>query len=98
MFLTQYSSLGDLVAVYAFYAAATHAEQYLTPAYLDLPHPALYTLARVAIWALYGFAAGLPLTGIWVIAHECGHQAFSDSKFFMRLSSESATPPYSLAS
>jgi len=23
---------------------------------------------------------GLPATGLWVIAHECGHQAFSTSK------------------
>jgi omega-6 fatty acid desaturase (delta-12 desaturase) len=38
-------------------------------------------LARYAAWALYAFAAGLPGTGVWVIAHECGHQSFSESKF-----------------
>ncbi|MFZ8398872.1 fatty acid desaturase, partial [Staphylococcus aureus] len=27
---------------------------------------------------MYGFVQGCFLTGIWVIAHECGHHAFSD--------------------
>lgn len=36
--------------------------------------------ARVALWTLYTFLQGLFGTGIWVLAHECGHQAFSTSK------------------
>ena len=28
-------------------------------------------------WMVYGFVQGLIGTGIWVLAHECGHQAFS---------------------
>jgi omega-6 fatty acid desaturase (delta-12 desaturase) len=32
---------------------------------------------RFALWAAYGFVQGLFGTGLWVIAHECGHQAFS---------------------
>ncbi|KKK20032.1 oleate delta-12 desaturase [Aspergillus ochraceoroseus] len=36
--------------------------------------------ARVALWALYTVVQGLVATGIWVLAHECGHQAFSTSK------------------
>lgn len=36
--------------------------------------------ARFCLWGLYGFIQGLFGTGIWVLAHECGHQAFSTSK------------------
>lgn len=31
-------------------------------------------------WNLYAFWMGCVLTGHWVIAHECGHGAFSDSQ------------------
>ncbi|WFD32381.1 hypothetical protein MSPP1_003426 [Malassezia sp. CBS 17886] len=41
---------------------------------------AVQTAVRYALWAMYGFVQGLVFTGIWVIAHECGHQAFSPSK------------------
>ncbi|RCK57605.1 Delta(12) fatty acid desaturase [Candida viswanathii] len=33
---------------------------------------------RFAAWAGYVWCQGLFGTGIWVLAHECGHQAFSD--------------------
>ena len=33
---------------------------------------------RTAAWAGYIWTQGLFGTGIWVLAHECGHQAFSD--------------------
>ena len=36
--------------------------------------------ARVALWTLYTVLQGLFGTGVWVLAHECGHQAFSPSK------------------
>ncbi|PWN90170.1 hypothetical protein FA10DRAFT_266663 [Acaromyces ingoldii] len=39
-----------------------------------------YSLARFALWSAYAFAQGLVFTGIWVIAHECGHQSYSASK------------------
>lgn len=35
---------------------------------------------RVIAWSIYGFLNGLFGTGCWVLAHECGHGAFSDSK------------------
>lgn len=35
---------------------------------------------RWALWSLYGFLSGLFATGLWVLAHECGHQAFSTSR------------------
>lgn len=39
-----------------------------------------YSISRFSLWALYSLAQGLVWTGIWVIAHECGHQGFSESK------------------
>ncbi|RLV96481.1 hypothetical protein JA1_000001 [Spathaspora sp. JA1] len=35
-------------------------------------------LVRFAAWAVYIWFQGLFGTGIWVLAHECGHQAFTD--------------------
>lgn len=35
---------------------------------------------RAGLWALYTFIQGLFGTGAWVLAHECGHGAFSPSK------------------
>lgn len=35
---------------------------------------------RGLAWGLYWWLAGWVGTGVWVIAHECGHQAFSDSE------------------
>ncbi|EJD40469.1 delta12-fatty acid desaturase [Auricularia subglabra TFB-10046 SS5] len=71
----------DAALLYGFYWLAARASGWLTPEHVQLPHPALYTVGWLAIWALYSFAAGLVATGLWVIAHECGHQAFSESKF-----------------
>ncbi|SPN96572.1 related to delta-12 fatty acid desaturase [Cephalotrichum gorgonifer] len=48
---------------------------YVTPEYV--PSRA----ARAGLWAAYTVVQGLFGTGLWVIAHECGHGAFSDSKF-----------------
>lgn len=36
------------------------------------------TTARFFAWAAYAYVQGLFGTGLWVLAHECGHQAFSD--------------------
>ena len=35
---------------------------------------------KAAAWALYWVFTGAVGTGVWVVAHECGHQAFSDYK------------------
>ncbi|KAG8985335.1 hypothetical protein FRB95_004150 [Tulasnella sp. JGI-2019a] len=67
-----------LIGTFA-YLATTYIPQ-INPTNVALPHPALYKVARFVAWAAYAFATGLPATGIWVIAHECGHQAFSTSK------------------
>jgi omega-6 fatty acid desaturase (delta-12 desaturase) len=48
-----------------------------------IPALAAYPSAvRVAAWGVYTFLQGLFGTGIWVLAHECGHQAFSTSGAF----------------
>lgn len=75
---SHFSSVWDLAVIGAFWKATKYAEHFLTAS--NIPNPYLLSLANVALWTLYGFAAGLFATGIWVIAHECGHQAFSESK------------------
>jgi hypothetical protein len=37
--------------------------------------------AQWALWPLYWWVQGTFMTGVWVLAHECGHQAFSNSKW-----------------
>ncbi|EPS46005.1 hypothetical protein H072_19 [Dactylellina haptotyla CBS 200.50] len=32
---------------------------------------------RLALWLFYSFLQGLLATGLWILAHECGHQALS---------------------
>jgi len=61
-----------------FYKATIFADSFIHT--LDLPNPHLYTGLEIALWAVYGFWAGLFGTGLWVIGHECGHQSFSESK------------------
>lgn len=56
----------DLIFVFAFYYAAT--------TYIHrLPSP-----FRFLAWAVYWILQGSVCTGVWVIAHECGHHGFSD--------------------
>ncbi|KAF2794110.1 oleate delta-12 desaturase [Melanomma pulvis-pyrius CBS 109.77] len=50
------------------------AHSFITPEYVALP------LLRGILWSIYGFVNGLFGTGVWILAHECGHQAFSPSK------------------
>lgn len=56
----------DLILVSIFYYVATTY-------FHNLPQP----LSFVA-WPIYWALQGSVLTGVWVIAHECGHHAFSD--------------------
>lgn len=53
-----------------FYAAYTYVTPALVPSWW----------ARFALWTLYGILQGFFGTGVWVIAHECNHQAFSKYK------------------
>ncbi|KAM5530569.1 hypothetical protein V8D89_015763 [Ganoderma adspersum] len=70
----------DAAIIAAIYKITYFLDALLTPENVALPHPALYLAARFALWAVYTFFTGLFATGLWVIAHECGHQAFSESK------------------
>ncbi|KAL2535120.1 Omega-6 fatty acid desaturase [Abeliophyllum distichum] len=56
----------DLTIASLFYYAATNYIQFL-------PYPLSYLG-----WLVYWICQGCVLTGVWVIAHECGHHAFSD--------------------
>ena len=38
------------------------------------------TPLRAGLWFVYTVIQGLFATGLWVLAHECGHQSFSESK------------------
>ena len=38
------------------------------------------TFASYLLWPIYWICQGCVCTGLWVLAHECGHYAFSDSK------------------
>nr|AGX28129.1 delta12-FADS-like FADY [Santalum acuminatum] len=51
---------------------------YLSTNYFHLlPTP----LSAVVAWPLTWFAQGCILTGYWIIAHDCGHHAFSDTRW-----------------
>ncbi|KAK3374805.1 fatty acid desaturase-domain-containing protein [Podospora didyma] len=38
------------------------------------------TALRAMAWIVYGYVQGLILTGLWILAHECGHGAFSTNQ------------------
>ena len=61
----------DLMLIAGFGYAATYIGT--TP---ELPAGSEYLL-----WPLYIIAQGCVMTGVWVLAHECGHQSFSESEF-----------------
>jgi omega-6 fatty acid desaturase (delta-12 desaturase) len=57
----------DLIVVSAlFYSAVLLARA-------ELPWTVKFPL-----WALYSFVQGLFFTGLWILAHDCGHESFSD--------------------
>ncbi|KAK9065496.1 hypothetical protein SSX86_014897 [Deinandra increscens subsp. villosa] len=58
--------VADLTAASIFYYLATTFIPHL-------PHPLPYLA-----WPVYWFLQGCVFMGIWLIAHECGHHAFSD--------------------
>jgi len=72
--------VADFAALAAIYKTTTFLDACIHPEVIQLPYPILYGAAKFALWSLYTFWAGLVATGLWVIAHECGHQAYSESK------------------
>jgi omega-6 fatty acid desaturase (delta-12 desaturase) len=67
----------DAIFLAIFVTGATYISTVVEAA--ALPHVASKALS-FALWNVYWVAAGLAGTGLWVIAHECGHQAFSTSR------------------
>jgi len=76
------------IPAHLFQRSAFHAGKYLV---LDLlVIGALFYVATLfdaapfwlqfVLWPTYWLLQGCFMTGVWVIAHECGHQAFSDYK------------------
>ncbi|CAG8653831.1 37054_t:CDS:2, partial [Racocetra persica] len=59
----------DLAMIAVLVYAATFIDTYLPQ------------MLRFIAWLVYWFFCGAFATGVWVIAHECGHQAFSPHKF-----------------
>ena len=39
-----------------------------------------FTKAMIPVWIIYALVSGTTAMGFWVIAHECGHGAFSDNR------------------
>jgi omega-6 fatty acid desaturase (delta-12 desaturase) len=70
----------DGLVIALIYKTAAYLDTLIDPLVVTLPHPFAYSFARFSLWSLYGFWTGLFGTGLWVIGHECGHQAFSESK------------------
>ena len=80
----------DLLQVYLTYAAATYAAKCLPSALAP------------AVWLTYWFCQGLFLTALWVVAHECGHGGFTNSRLLndlvgFSLHSSLLTPYFSWA-
>ncbi|KAG6853328.1 hypothetical protein C0991_005205 [Blastosporella zonata] len=69
-------AIWDLFVIGCIYKVTVYAESCIP----SLPYPALHGFAWVTLWAIYSFWVGLFGMGVWVVAHECGHQAFSTSK------------------
>ncbi|GAQ81955.1 omega-6 fatty acid desaturase [Klebsormidium nitens] len=67
--LTSFSYLATDLAIIAALAFSTR--------YFE--HPTVPKLVSyLVLWPLYWAICGSVATGVWVISHECGHQAFSD--------------------
>lgn len=68
--LTSLSHLAsDLAIVVVLFYLAAHIESSFLPVW-----------SKYLLWPMYWYAQGSVLTGIWVLAHECGHQSFSESE------------------
>ncbi|KIY46532.1 hypothetical protein FISHEDRAFT_47177 [Fistulina hepatica ATCC 64428] len=71
----------DALIIAAVYKSACYVDSLLWPEAVAAMNPYFLPFLRFITWCTYGFWAGLFATGLWVVAHECGHQAFSESKF-----------------
>jgi len=83
--------LRDVIPAHCFERSALRSGSYLLVDFLciagmfyiatliDSYSPNVW-LSYLILWPAYWFTQGAFMTGTWVVAHECGHQAFSDSK------------------
>lgn len=67
----------DVVAIAALVYGAYHIDSFLGR--FNLSNVA-FQAARAALYIGYTIITGFFGTGLWVIAHECGHQGFSSSR------------------
>lgn len=69
----------DLSMIALLFLFSTKIDGTLAPAVSALLPSSLQSVSvvRAAMWVAYWFFQGAVATGVWVIAHECGHQAFS---------------------
>lgn len=67
--------LKDLGLITIFFVGATLIDQASSN-----PNALLPSWSPFLLWPLYWYAQGSVMTGVWVLAHECGHQSFSESE------------------
>jgi len=68
-------SLSHLISDLSIIAVLAYLATYINT-------PAVPTWAKYVLWPLYCYAQGAVMTGVWVLAHECGHESFSESDFW----------------
>ncbi|EDQ86615.1 uncharacterized protein MONBRDRAFT_38302 [Monosiga brevicollis MX1] len=61
---------------YVFQDLAGVATLYYLSTFIDQ----LPSFAGLFLWPLYWYLQGAVMTGLWVLAHECGHRAFCDNE------------------
>ena len=85
----------DLAYIAAFGYAATYISSVpslltniLSTSNVEIPAEVSQALLKYVIpslpyilWPIYWIFQGSVMTGVWVLAHECGHQSFSESEF-----------------
>ncbi|BEJ16247.1 hypothetical protein CspHIS471_0508520 [Cutaneotrichosporon sp. HIS471] len=77
LFRSSVTLVTDVAIVGTLVYGAYHIEDALSYLNLaELPTKAL----RIALWTTYCIVCSFWGTGLWVVGHECGHQAFSTSK------------------
>ncbi|GAA6061442.1 hypothetical protein JCM10212_002023 [Sporobolomyces blumeae] len=76
-------SFGYVARDFALVAALGYAASFIDPAFGfngDKVSGWAGVAAKWTAWFVYWLVQGWVMTGIWILGHECGHQAFSESK------------------
>ncbi len=97
--------ISDLSMIAIFYYLATYIDRYLQIIQV-LTHSLTHSLssslyssyvpswARYILWPMYWYGQGALMTGVWVLAHECGHESFSESDFVNNTVGTCSLPDY----